>query len=121
MSERTIVRKLEARPEQSSLPDSHLVKVKQGERVRSDIHTNVTFMPDGQHLKQVEMLAKARKFQIESARLEQRCFFSRTMDLGWLEPDLVYGQGEEMQINLLIESPEPPERLEAFLGWCRQS
>ncbi|MEQ8655228.1 MAG: OsmC family protein [Kiloniellales bacterium] len=168
MSERTIVRKREARHEQESLPDPHLVKVKQGERVRIDIHANVTFMPEGQHLKQVEissnmpdagnwtlisdegtavggratapaplmyfaaglglclmthveMLAKARNFQIDKARLEQRCSFSRTLDIGGLDPALVYGKGEEMQVNLLLESPETPERLAEFLGWCRQS
>ncbi len=163
MNERTIVRKLEERPDQQSLPDPHLVKVKQGERVRIDIHANVTFMPEGQHLKQVEissnmpdagnwslisdegtavggratapaplmyfaaglglclmthveMLAKARHFRIDKARLEQRCSFSRTMDIGGLDPALVYGKGEEMQVNLLIESPEPQERLEDFLA-----
>lgn len=168
MSPRTIVRKRDGRPEQESLPDPHLVKVKRGERVRIDIHANVNFMPEGQHLKQVElssnmpdagnwtlisdegtavggratappplmyfaaglglclmthveMLAKAREFRIDKARLEQRCSFSRTMDIGGLDPALVYGKGEEMQVNLLIESPETPERLEEFLGWCRQS
>lgn len=69
----------------------------------------------------VEMLAKSQDFEIASARLEQRSTWTTTMDLGDVAPADSYGQGEHMQLNLVIESPETPDRLAEFIGYCRQA
>jgi len=69
----------------------------------------------------VEMLAKSQDFVITSARLEQRSTWTTTMDLGDIAPADSYGKGEHMQLNLVIESPETPERLAEFIGYCRQA
>ncbi|MGP1397269.1 MAG: OsmC-related (seleno)protein [Inquilinaceae bacterium] len=168
MSDKTIVRKIDATPKQATLPDPGLEKVKQGERMRFDAHINVEPMPQGKHLKRVtifsnvpdggtwelisdegtavggrgtapsplmyfaaglglclmshvEMLAKQQDFRIDSVRLEQRSSWTTTLDLGGIHPSKVYGKGEQMQMNLVIESPEPADRLEEFVGWCRQA
>ena len=69
----------------------------------------------------VEMLGKSQDFEITSARLEQRSTWTTTMDLGGVDPADSYGQGEHMQLNLIVESPETPERLAEFIGYCRQA
>lgn len=69
----------------------------------------------------VEMLAKDQGFRITSARLEQRSTWSTTMDLGEISPSDCYGKGEHMQLNLLIESPEPRARMTEFIRYCRQA
>ena len=69
----------------------------------------------------VEMLSKSQDFEITSARLEQRSTWTTTMDLGAMSPADCYGKGEHMQLNIVIESPETPERLAEFVGYCRQA
>ncbi len=69
----------------------------------------------------IEMLGKSQDFQITSARLEQRSTWTTTMDLGGVEPAESHGKGEQMQLNLIIESNETPERLSEFIGYCRQA
>ncbi len=69
----------------------------------------------------VEMLGKSQDFEITSARLEQRSTWTTTMDLGGVDPTDSYGKGEHMQLNLIIESPETPERLAEFVAYCRQA
>lgn len=69
----------------------------------------------------VEMLAKSKDFTISGARLEQRSTWTTTMDLGGVKPADSYGKGEHMQLNLVIESPEKPERLAEFVTYCRQA
>ena len=69
----------------------------------------------------VEMLGKSQDFEITSARLEQRSTWTTTMDLGGVDPADSYGKGEHMQLNLIVESPETPERLAEFIGYCRQA
>lgn len=69
----------------------------------------------------VEMLAKRVELPIGSVRLEQRSRFSTTLDLGAVDPASVLGKGERMELHLMIESPAEPERLETFMGWCRQA
>ena len=69
----------------------------------------------------VEMLGKSQKFEITSARLEQRSTWTTTMDLGDVRPEDSYGKAEHMQLNLIIESQEPAENLVNFIGYCRQA
>ncbi len=69
----------------------------------------------------VEMLGKSQDFEITSARLEQRSTWTTTMDLGAMSPTDCYGRGEQMQLNLIIESPESSERLAGFIQYCRQA
>ena len=69
----------------------------------------------------VEMLAKSQDFEITSARLEQRSTWTTTMDLGAVSPKDIYGKGEQMQLNLILESPESPEKLSTFIIYCRQA
>ena len=168
MSPRTIVRKVEDEPKQATLPDPHLKKVKEGERMRFDAHINVESMPEGMHLKKatifsnvpnggvwevisdegtavggrgsapsplmyfaaglgfcmmshVEMLSKQMDIRLKSVRLEQRSSWTTTLDFGGIHPSDVFGKGECMELNLLIESDEPPEKLEEFVRWCRQA
>ncbi len=168
MSSNTIVRKISAEPEQQTLPDPHLKKVKEGERMQFDAHVNVESMPQGMHLKKatifsnvpnggvweiisdegtvvggrgtapsplmyfaaglgfclmshVEMLSKQLDIEISSVRLEQRSSWTTTLDFGGIHPSDVFGKGERMEMNLLIESDEPQEKLEQFVSWCRQA
>ncbi|ABD54231.1 OsmC family protein [Jannaschia sp. CCS1] len=69
----------------------------------------------------VEMLAKSGEFEITSARLEQRSTWTTTMDLGAVAPANIYGKGEHMQMNLIIESPEPTPKIAEFIAYCRQA
>ncbi|MCG8350006.1 MAG: OsmC family protein [Chloroflexales bacterium] len=168
MSEHTIVRKVETQPEQQTLPEPTLKKVKQGERMEFHAHVNVESLPQGKHLKKatifsnvpnggvwelisdegvavggrgaapsplmyfaaglglclmshVEMLAKQRDLKLDSVRLEQRSVFSTTLDLGGIHPKDVFGRGERAELNLLIASPEPTDKLADFVGWCAQA
>ena len=168
MSARTIVRKVDVEPTQETLPDPHLKKVKQGERLRFDAHVNVESLPEGMHLKKatiftnvpdggvweaisdegtavggrgtapsplmyfaaglglclmshVEMLAEQMGVRLTSVRLEQRSSWTTTLDFGGIHPADVFGRGERMELNLLIESDEPRDVLEAFVAWCRQA
>ena len=57
MSDETIVRKVDTEATQDTLPDPHLEKVKQGERMRFDAHVNVESMPEGMHLKKVTIFS----------------------------------------------------------------
>lgn len=168
MSTKTIVRKIDAVPTQETLPDPHLKKVKEGERMRFDAHVNVESLPEGMHLKKatiftnvpnagtwevisdegtavggrgtapsplmyyaaglglcmmshVEMLSAQMDIALKSVRLEQRASWTTTLDFGGIHPSDVYGRGERMELNLLIESDEPQEKLENFVAWCRQA
>lgn len=69
----------------------------------------------------VEMLAKSQDVKITAARLEQRSTWTTTMDLGGLDPASSYGKGEQMQLNLIIESPEPTPKVAEFVAYCRQA
>ena len=69
----------------------------------------------------VEMLAKSKSFRIDAARLEQRARWTTTLDLGAVAPAKVYGKGERMELNLLIDSPEPADKIAIFVGYCRQA
>jgi uncharacterized OsmC-like protein len=69
----------------------------------------------------VEMLAASGEFAIDAARLEQRASFSTTMDLGAMSPRDVFGRGERVEIHLLIESSDPPEKVAEFVAYCRQA
>lgn len=69
----------------------------------------------------VEMLAKSRDFEISAARLEQRSTWTTTMDLGAVAPADIYGKGELMQLNLIIESPESTPKISEFIRYCRQA
>ena len=69
----------------------------------------------------VEMLAKQLDLQLDDVRLEQRMGFSTTLDLGGIHPKEVFGQGEGVELNLLIDSPEPEEKLAEFAGWCARA
>lgn len=168
MSERTIVRKVAAEPNQRTFPKPHLTKVKEGERMRFDAHVNVESLADGRHLKRatifsnvpnggvwevisdegtavggrgtapsplmyfaaglgfclmshVEMLSKQMDIVLKSVRLEQRSSWTTTLDLGGIHPAEVFGRGERMELNLLIESDEPEDKLADFVAWCRQA
>lgn len=168
MSDETIVRKVAQRPTQQTLPEPHLRKVKQGERMEFHAHVNVESMPQGRHLKKatifsnvpdggvwevisdegtavggrgtapsplmyfavglgfclmshVEMLVKQLDLDIRDVRLEQRSVFTTTLDLGGIHPRDVFGRGERAELNLLIDSSEPQERLGEFVGWCAQA
>ena len=168
MSDRTIVRKVSNEPAQETLPDPHLTKVKEGERMRFDAHVNVTSMPAGMHLKKatiftnvpnagvwelisdegtavggrgtapsplmyfaaglglclmshVEMLGQQMDIKLKAVRLEQRSSWTTTLDFGDIHPSDVFGQGERRELNLLIESDEPRDKLEDFVAWCRQA
>ena len=168
MSARTIVRKVDDAPQQQTLPDPSLKKVKEGERMRFDAHVNVESLPEGMHLKKatifsnvpnggvwevisdegtavggrgtapsplmyfaaglglclmshVEMLGKQMDIKLTSVRLEQRSSWTTTLDFGGIHPSDVFGRGERMELNLLIESDEPQDRLEDFVAWCRQA
>lgn len=168
MSRRTVVRKIDEEPKQTTLPDPRLKKVKEGERMRFDAHVNVESMPEGMHLKvatvftnvpnggvwelisdegtavggrgtapsplmyfaaglgfclmsHVEMLSEQMDITLKSARLEQRSSWTTTLDFGGIHPSDVFGKGECMELNLLIESDEPEAKLEDFVAWCRQA
>ena len=69
----------------------------------------------------VEMLAKQLDLQLDDVRLEQRSGFSTTLDLGGIHPKDVFGQGEQVELNLLIDSPEPEDKLAEFVEWCAQA
>lgn len=69
----------------------------------------------------VEMLARQLDIELESVRLEQRAIFSTTLDLGGIHPKDVFGRGERVELNLVIASPEPPDRLADFVSWCAQA
>lgn len=69
----------------------------------------------------VEMLAKQLDIKLDSVRLEQRSAFSTTLDLGGIHPRDVFGKGECAELHLLIESPEPTDKLTDFVGWCAQA
>lgn len=68
-----------------------------------------------------EMLANQLDIELNSVRLEQRFAFSTTLDLGGIHPRDVFGQGERAELNLLIDSPEPQEKLADFVDWCKQA
>ncbi|MFQ6547681.1 OsmC-related (seleno)protein [Aestuariibius sp. 2305UL40-4] len=69
----------------------------------------------------VEMLAKGRGFTIDSARLEQRSTWKTTLDLGAVKPEDVSGIAEGMEMNLIIESPESPQKIAEFVQYCRRA
>lgn len=168
MSARTIIRKIDEEPKQTTLPEPRLKKVKEGERMRFDAHVNVESMPEGMHLKKatiftnvpnggtwelisdegtavggrgtapsplmyfaaglglclmshVEMLSDQMDISLKSVRLEQRSSWTTTLDFGGIHPSNVFGKGERMELNLLIESDEPESKLEEFVAWCRQA
>ena len=57
MNDQTIVRRIAKNPEQQTLPDPTLERVKQGERMRFDAHVNVETLPEGMHLKKVTIFS----------------------------------------------------------------
>lgn len=69
----------------------------------------------------VEMLANNADLNLTSVRLEQKTSFSTTYDPRGINPADVFGRGESAQMHLVIESPEPKERLAEFVGWCEQA
>lgn len=168
MSPTTIVRRIDADPDQATLPAPHLKKVKEGERMRFDAHVNVLSEPQGKHLKRatifsnvpnggvweiisdegtavggrgtapsplmyfaaglgfcmmshVEMLAKQMDVALKSTALEMRASWSTTLDFGGIHPSQVFGKGERMELNLLIDSDEPEDKLRDFTAWCCQA
>lgn len=69
----------------------------------------------------VEMLAKKQGYHIKNARLEQRSTWTTTLDLGDVQPANTFGTAEQMQLNLLIESDNTPEKMTEFVAYCRQA
>lgn len=69
----------------------------------------------------VEMLAHGTDLDITSVRLEQKTEFTTTVDPRNVDPANVFGKAEYSQMHLVIESPEPEERLAEFVGWCKQA
>jgi uncharacterized OsmC-like protein len=57
MSEDTIVRKVETQPEQQTIPDPSLKRVKEGERMDFHAHVNVEMLPQGKHLKKATVFS----------------------------------------------------------------
>ncbi len=72
-------------------------------------------------MSQVERLARARAIEINSVRLEQVSTWTGTPSLESVNPNEIYGKGELMQLNLIIDSPAPAEKLIDFVGICRQA
>lgn len=69
----------------------------------------------------VEMLSEQMDIDLTVVRLEQRSSWTTTLDFGGIHPSDVFGKGERMELNLLIESDEPQAKLEDFVAWCRQA
>ncbi|MEM9619943.1 MAG: OsmC family protein [Pseudomonadota bacterium] len=69
----------------------------------------------------VEMLSKQMDIELTAVRLEQRSSWTTTLDFGGIHPSDVFGKGERMELNLLVESDEPQDKLENFVAWCRQA
>ncbi|GAA5442562.1 hypothetical protein Misp06_00736 [Microbulbifer sp. NBRC 101763] len=69
----------------------------------------------------VEMLAKLADIKLNSVRLEQKTEFSTTMNFGGINPEEVFGKGDQVEMHLIIESDESEEKLLEFAHCCRQA
>ncbi|WP_444885213.1 OsmC-related (seleno)protein [Microbulbifer sp. PSTR4-B] len=69
----------------------------------------------------VEMLAQLSNIQLKQVRLEQKTEFSTTLNFGGIQPEKVFGQGDRVEIHLIIESDETEEKLVEFAHCCRQA
>ncbi|WP_444890556.1 OsmC-related (seleno)protein [Microbulbifer sp. DLAB2-AA] len=69
----------------------------------------------------IEMLAQLSNIQLKQVRLEQKTEFSTTLNFGGIQSEKVFGQGDRVEIHLIIESDETEEKLVEFAHCCRQA
>lgn len=61
------------------------------------------------------------KFQIDDIKVEQRFKLSSTIDFTGKALDTVKGSSDGLETHIILESPEPKERIAEFLGWCEDA
>ena len=69
----------------------------------------------------VEIISKQLDIRLDRVVLEQKTSYSTTWTLGAMHPRDIFGSGEKNEMHLVIDSPEPKERLEEFTSWVQQA
>jgi len=69
----------------------------------------------------VEMLAENLEIELDEVRLEQKTTFTTTLDLGGIHPSDVVGDGEAIEMHLVVEADAEPDRLVQLTEWCKQA
>lgn len=69
----------------------------------------------------IKGMAFMSKFQIDDIKVEQRFKLSSTIDFTGKALDTVKGKSDGLETHIILESPEPKERIAEFLGWCEDA